>query len=153
MIDRAVFLDRDGVLNHNVLNEATGEWEGPHRQEDLQLYPWTIASLRKLQDADLHLFLISNQPSYAKGKATFESLTATHAKLHNMLTDNKIYFSDYFYCYHHPKGIVPELTIKCQCRKPGTFFIEKAAKEHSLDLNDSVDPPIVSSSGWLKSRM
>ena len=133
-MNQAIFLDRDGVINYNIFNDATGEWESPHRPEDFKLFPWAIKSLKNLQDLELQLFLISNQPSFAKGKASFENITAIHEKLHTILTDNKIYFSDYFYCYHHPKGIVPELSIKCECRKPGTFFIKKAAKEHSLNL-------------------
>ena len=136
-MNRAVFLDRDGVINYNILNDATGQWESPHRQEDFRLFPWAIESLKKLQDLKLQLFLISNQPSFAKGKASFENITAIQEKLHTILTKNKIYFSDYFYCYHHPAGIVPELSIKCVCRKPGTFFIKKAAKEHLLDLKVS----------------
>jgi len=133
-MNSAVFLDRDGVINYNILNDTVGQWESPHSLEDFRLFPWTIDSLRELQDLKLQLFLISNQPSFAKGKISLENIAAIQAKLHAILIDNKIYFSDYFYCYHHPAGIVPELSTKCVCRKPGTFFIEKAAKEHILDL-------------------
>jgi len=133
-MNRAVFLDRDGVLYYNVLNPATGEWESPHRPVDFQLFPWVIDSLKQLQDLKVQLFLISNQPSFAKGKTSFENIIAIQEKLHAILTENKIYFSDYFYCYHHPSGIVPDLSINCACRKPGTLFIEKAARQHSLDL-------------------
>lgn len=133
-MNRAVFLDRDGVINYNILNDATGQWESPHRPEDFLLFPWAVESLKKLHDLKLQLFLISNQPSFAKGKTSFENITAIQEKLHTILTDNKIYFSDYFYCYHHPAGIIPELSIKCSCRKPGTFFIDKASREHSLNL-------------------
>jgi len=67
---KAVFLDRDGVLNKLVLNPATGEFEPPHSAEDLVLFPDVIESLRIIQDAGFELFLVSNQPDYAKGKTT-----------------------------------------------------------------------------------
>jgi len=133
----AVFLDRDGVINYNVLNMNTGRWESPHSPAEFRLFPWAIDSLKKLRDLKLRLFLISNQPSYAKGKTSFENLTAIQHKLYAFLTENDISFEDYFYCYHHPKGIVPELSIECACRKPGTFFVEQAVRQYSLDLKKS----------------
>jgi D-glycero-D-manno-heptose 1,7-bisphosphate phosphatase len=130
-------LDRDGVLNYNVLNPATGEWESPHVQEDFKLFPWVIKSLQELQSEEFRLFLVSNQPSYAKGKTSLENIKAIQRKLHDILVFNKIIFTEYFYCYHHPKGIVPELSIKCACRKPGTFFVEQAVRQYSLDIKRS----------------
>ena len=65
---KAVFLDRDGVINPNVLNPETGCYESPHKVEDFKLFPWTLESLKKLQENGFLLFLVSNQPSYAKGK-------------------------------------------------------------------------------------
>lgn len=136
-MDGAVFLDRDGVINYNVLNINTGRWESPHSPAEFRLFPWAIDSLKKLQDLKLRLFLISNQPSYAKGKTSLENITAIQHKLYALLTESDINFEDYFYCYHHPKGIVPELSIECACRKPGTFFVEQAARQYSLDLRKS----------------
>ncbi len=133
----AVFLDRDGVINTNLLNKATGEWESPYQPQDLKLFPWTLQALKKLQDHHLQLFLISNQPSFAKGTASLKDLKSIQDKLHVLLIENKIFFVNYYYCFHHPQGIVPELAVTCECRKPGTFFIEKAVKENGVDLKSS----------------
>lgn len=132
---KGIFLDRDGVINPNVFNKATGEWESPHHPEDFKLFPWTIQSLRRLQRSLFNLFLISNQPSYAKGKTSLENIKAVHAKFHSILIANKIFFTEYYYCYHHPQGIVPELSIECDCRKPGTFFLNEAERKYSLDMS------------------
>jgi D-glycero-D-manno-heptose 1,7-bisphosphate phosphatase len=134
-MEKGVFLDRDGVINPNVLNELSGESEPPHYPKDFKLFPWTIESLRKLQENKFNLFLISNQPSYAKGKTSLENIRAIHEKFHSILRNNQIYFTEYFYCYHHPQGIVPELATECICRKPGTFFLEEAKRKYSLDMS------------------
>jgi len=62
---KAVFLDRDGVLNRNVLNPKTGEYESPGTAEEFELVPGVLESLARLQSADYVLFLVSNQPNYA----------------------------------------------------------------------------------------
>ena len=134
---KAVFLDRDGVLNELVPNPSTGEYEPPHSPDDLIIFPDVIESLRILQGAQFELFLISNQPDYAKGKTTLENLKAVHAKLDRIVRSEGIRFREYYYCYHHPQGKVPEYSFECECRKPKPFFILMAAKRYSIDLSKS----------------
>jgi len=134
---RAVFLDRDGVINELVLNSENNDYEPPHIPEDVILFPYTIEVLQILQEAQFELFLISNQPDYAKGKTTLENLQKVHAKLDRILRSEGIRFREYYYCYHHPQGKVPEYSFECECRKPKPFFILKAAKHYSLDLSKS----------------
>ena len=134
---KAVFLDRDGVLNQLVLNPITGEYEPPHSPDDLVLHPYVFESLRSLQEAGFILFLISNQPDYAKGKTTLASLKAVHEKFDDILKSAGIRFTDYYYCYHHPKGIVPEYSFHCKCRKPKPFFLLKSAHDYRVDLKNS----------------
>lgn len=134
-MERGVFLDRDGVINPNVFNKATGEWDSPHHPKDFELFPWSIESLNQLQEKKFKLFLISNQPSYAKGKTSLENIKSVHEKFHSILMDNQIYFNEYYYCYHHPQGVVPELSVECRCRKPGIFFLSEAEKKYSLDMS------------------
>jgi D-glycero-D-manno-heptose 1,7-bisphosphate phosphatase len=134
IMNRAVFLDRDGVINCNMFNKTTGEWESPYYPEDFELFPWAIKSLRQLQDHNFFLFLVSNQPSYAKGKIPLGNIKAIQDKFHSILTENQVYFTEYFYCYHHPNGKLPHLSIACDCRKPGTLFLKKAEKKYKLDL-------------------
>ncbi len=134
---RAVFLDRDGVLNELVLNHRTQEYEPPHIPSDLMLFPHIIESLQTLQNEQFDLFLISNQPDYAKGKATLENLQKVQVKLDRILRSEGIQFRDYYYCYHHPQGMIPKYSFECECRKPKPFFLLKAAQDYSLDLSRS----------------
>jgi D-glycero-D-manno-heptose 1,7-bisphosphate phosphatase len=130
---RAIFFDRDGVLNRLVFNPKTGAYESPHRPEELDPTPGLGALLRPLQEAGATLFLVSNQPSFAKGKCSLEDLQAVHASLDAHLKLEGVRFANYFYCYHHPDAVVPEFKGPCECRKPSPFFIMKALREHGLD--------------------
>lgn len=135
-MSRAVFIDRDGVLNPLVYNLQTGEYESPNHPEDFSVYPGIISPLHELMKKGYLLFLISNQPSYAKGKTSLEDLKAVHALLDEYLRDQQIYFREYFYCYHHPEGRVPEVSGVCECRKPKPYFLKKAALAYGLNLTE-----------------
>jgi D-glycero-D-manno-heptose 1,7-bisphosphate phosphatase len=137
VMKKAVFLDRDGVLNEQIFNPDTNEYEPPHRPEDVKLYPSTIPCLRKLHGAGYELFLISNQPDYAKGKVTLESLEEVNKKFLFILSSERISFRDFYYCFDHPNGIVKEYSFVCECRKPEPYFLLKAQKDHSIDLAES----------------
>jgi D-glycero-D-manno-heptose 1,7-bisphosphate phosphatase len=134
---RAVFLDRDGVINRNVLNPATGEFESPLTPDDFELLPGTLDALRALRSAGLLLFLVSNQPNIAKGKSTPEQLESIHQKFLSTLTQTRIEFAHFYYCFHHPQGIVSAYSGPCECRKPSPYFLMKAASEFDLDLSRS----------------
>jgi D-glycero-D-manno-heptose 1,7-bisphosphate phosphatase len=134
---KAIFLDRDGVLNKLILNPATLEYEPPHSPKDLVLYPDVIESLRILMESGFVLFLVSNQPDYAKGKTTLENIYSVHSKFDHILTSEGIHFREYYYCYHHPNGVVPEYSFVCECRKPKPNFLLKAAHDYGIDLKNS----------------
>lgn len=134
---RAIFLDRDGVLNYNVLNPLTGEFEAPLTPEDFRLIPGVLESLGVLRDSGFLLFLVSNQPNCAKGKVTLDALEAIHDRLESALDEADIAFKAFNYCLHHPQAVVPSLLGPCQCRKPSPYFLLKAQNEHAIDLSRS----------------
>lgn len=130
---KGIFLDRDGVINYPALNPSTGAYEAPFKIEDLKLFPWVIDSLKELQKLDFKLFIVTNQPDFAKGKATLENLNLVKEKMLSILKENNISISEYYACFHHPNGIVPEYTMKCECRKPGSLFLRQAIEKYSLN--------------------
>jgi D-glycero-D-manno-heptose 1,7-bisphosphate phosphatase len=129
---RAVFLDRDGVLNRNVWNPATNQYESPLTPEQFELLPDVLPALRLLCDAGYLLFLVSNQPNYAKGKASMDTLNAIHCRLETALTEAKISFAAFYYCFHHP-----EFTRECICRKPSPYFLFQARDTFGVHLTTS----------------
>ena len=134
---KAIFLDRDGVLNELVMNQDTGVYEPPHTPDDLVIFPFVIDSLQTLQNAGFYLFLISNQPDYAKGKTTLENIRAVHERFDSTLKSAGIRFHEYYYCYHHPQGIVPGYSFDCECRKPKPYFLLRAVRDYGIDLENS----------------
>jgi D-glycero-D-manno-heptose 1,7-bisphosphate phosphatase len=136
-LNKAVFLDRDGVINEMVFRKDRNEYEPPHSIDELKLFSSTIESLKLLQDNSFFLFLVSNQPDYAKGKCTLEDLYAVHKKLDEIFSENKIIFKEYYYCYHHPNGVVKEYSYECECRKPKPYFVKKAVTEYNINVEAS----------------
>jgi D-glycero-D-manno-heptose 1,7-bisphosphate phosphatase len=131
---KAVFLDRDGVINKLIFNPVTEDYESPHFAEDMHLYPGVTESIKQLTDAGYLLFLVSNQPSYAKGKTTIENIFSIHDQMHGLLASQGVQFTEYYYCYHHPESIVPDYPGKCRCRKPSPYFLQEAANKYDLDM-------------------
>ncbi|MBV8630607.1 MAG: HAD family hydrolase [Silvibacterium sp.] len=134
---RAVFLDRDGVINRNVLNPATGEFEAPLTPADFEFVPGALSAMQKLQAAGYLLFLVSNQPNFAKGKSSLHVLKAIHGRLVEGLTRRGIEFARFYYCFHHPGGDGNRYARFCLCRKPSPHFLLKAAAQFRIELRGS----------------
>lgn len=134
---RAVFLDRDGVLNANVFYRDTGAWEAPRRVEDFRLLPGVVPALKELQAAGFALVLVSNQPNEALGKSTRAELRGIHETMAVSFERHGIRFLDYCYCPHHPKAVVAELGGLCRCRKPSPYWLFRAASRYGIDLQMS----------------
>lgn len=134
---RAAFLDRDGVINQNVFNPATEEYEAPLTAADFALIPGVREALRRLQGAGFLLFLVSNQPNYAKGKSSLAELNTIDAKLQRELAAMRVKFAAVYYCLHHPEGDVAGYSGPCVCRKPSPYFLLKAIREFALDMAQS----------------
>jgi len=119
-------------LNRNIWNPATSAYESPLTPEQFELLPNVIPALTLLRDAGFLLFLVSNQPNYAKGKASISTLDAIHAKLEAALTDSNVQFAAYYYCFHHPT-----FTGECICRKPLPYFLLRARDTFGVELTQS----------------
>ena len=77
----ALFLDRDGLLNELVFYPSSEEWESPRTRADFRIRPGVGDALAVFSEAGWPLFLVSNQPSCAKGKTTMADLRDVHAAL------------------------------------------------------------------------
>jgi D-glycero-D-manno-heptose 1,7-bisphosphate phosphatase len=131
----AVFLDRDGTLNELALNPATQEWESPHRVDEVRMVPDLGPALALLKGYPL--FVISNQPSAAKGKCSLADLDAVHQAVQAGLAAAGAKVEHFYYCYHHPQGTALGLGVVCECRKPGTLSLRRAAQDYGVDLSRS----------------
>ncbi|MBM4158360.1 MAG: HAD-IIIA family hydrolase [Ignavibacteria bacterium] len=136
-MNKAIFFDRDGVLLKLVFHKEYNEYGPPLRVEQLIFQEDIFNTLKKVKKLGYLYFLISNQPDFAKGRIGIENLRTVHNVFDRNLKCNGIFFEDYYYCYHHPDGIIPEYTLKCNCRKPGNANVEKAIKKYDIDRNFS----------------
>ncbi len=134
---RAVFLDRDGVLNANVFYKDTAAWEAPRRVSDFRLLPGVPGALARLQAAGFALVLVSNQPNEALGKSTGAELKEIHDAMAQQFERHGIRFLEYCYCPHHPRAVVAELGGLCRCRKPSPYWLYRVASRHGIDLRAS----------------
>jgi D-glycero-D-manno-heptose 1,7-bisphosphate phosphatase len=125
---KAIFLDRDGVLNDLVYYPSHDEWESPRSPQDVHVIDGVTDAIRTASSLGYLVFVVSNQPSAAKGKVTLEDLHAVHEELLKQLGDAPI--TAFFYCHHRSED-------GCECRKPSPHFVLEAAKAYDLDLTRS----------------
>ncbi len=133
----AAFLDRDGVLNEGVPDTDSGALESPLAVEDVRLLPGVAAAMRRLAGAGFLLVCVSNQPAAAKGRATVEELLAVHERVSELLARAGARLDASYLCFHHPDGVVPELSGSCPCRKPAPGMLLDAADAVGLELGAS----------------
>jgi D-glycero-D-manno-heptose 1,7-bisphosphate phosphatase len=119
---RAVFLDRDGVINRAVVRD--GRPYPPQSLLDLEVLDGVPDALRRLHDADFRLIVITNQPDVARGAQTLENVEAMHARLAAELP-----LDDIIACYHDGDT--------CDCRKPKPGALLVAAERHGIRLERS----------------
>ncbi|HEX6895295.1 MAG TPA: HAD family hydrolase [Bryobacteraceae bacterium] len=120
---RAVFLDRDGVLNRAWVRE--GKPYPPASLSEFRLLPGVREACRKLREAGFALIVITNQPDIARGKANAGEVGEMHARLRRFLQ-----LQDVRVCPHDDAA-------RCECRKPQPGLLLEAARACDIDLKSS----------------
>ena len=120
---RAVFLDRDGVLNEPVIRE--GRPYPPSKLEDLKIYPAASAALARLKHAGFVLLVVTNQPDVVRGTQARQTVEEMNAKIGAILP-----VDGFFVCWH-------DNADNCDCRKPKPGLLLSAAAQHQIDLQSS----------------
>ncbi len=137
MKKRAVFLDRDGVINELHYEPEYGVIESPLNPGQVNLMFGIIPLLQKLKKLGYVLIIISNQPNLGLGKTSKSNFTAISKKITQLLEREGVVIDAEYYCFHHPFAKIAKFRKKCDCRKPNTSLFQKAVKEHDIDLNTS----------------
>jgi D-sedoheptulose 7-phosphate isomerase len=117
---RAVFLDRDGVINRTFVRD--GKPFPPTTLQELEVLPGVPEALHELKQHGYKLLVVTNQPDVARGKQSRQMVDAMHQALSARLP-----LDDILVCYHTDKD-------KCDCRKPMPGMLFEAAKKHNIDL-------------------
>jgi D-glycero-D-manno-heptose 1,7-bisphosphate phosphatase len=133
-VNRAVFLDRDGVINAALYNPVEGKLDSPYRLEEFRLLPGAAQAIRRSNSLGFLAIVVSNQPGVAKGRCDFAFLETLNHLLHRELAREGAYLDAIYYCLHHPQAQVESLRLSCDCRKPQPGLLLQAARELRIDL-------------------
>jgi len=125
----AAFFDRDGVLNvdHGYV----------HRPEQLEWIDGAREAVRLLNSAGYYVLVVSNQSGIARGHYDEVAVKSFHAHMQKDLAADGARIDAFYFCPHHPDGIVKSLAVSCHCRKPAPGMLEQAAREWPIDAGAS----------------
>lgn len=130
---RALFLDRDGVVNKEVNYLSS--------PDQFELINGVGNAIHQLNLAGILVVIVTNQPIIARGELNNFGLRIIHNKMDTLLALEKAYIDHIYFCPHHPdqgfKGEVESLKIECKCRKPQPGLLLQAAQEMGISLQDS----------------
>ena len=127
MVQRALFLDRDGTINHDP-----GYIKDPSQ---IIILPGVSEGIKNLKNNfGFMVIVVSNQAGIAKGIMTSKDVDSINLRVNELLKNDGTSIDAFYYCPYHPDVDPPEKSI---CRKPSPFMIVQAAAEHEIDLNQS----------------
>jgi D-glycero-D-manno-heptose 1,7-bisphosphate phosphatase len=128
-IRQAVFLDRDGTLI-----EESGYLD---RLDRLAFFPYTTDAVRLLNRAGLAVVVVTNQSAVARGFIEEAFIAQTHRFMADRLAAGSARIDGFYYCPHHPDGVLEAYRQHCECRKPRPGLFRKASSDLELDLSHS----------------
>jgi D-glycero-D-manno-heptose 1,7-bisphosphate phosphatase len=123
-VNKAVFLDRDGVIN---LERGDFTWH----LDDFVFNPSIFSFCKSLQEQGYLLIVITNQSGIARGLYDHEQLAFIHEHMLHAFKKEGISITEVYYCPHLPA------VSKCICRKPASGLVEKAICRFNIDASQS----------------
>lgn len=122
-LHKAIFLDRDGVINkeRNDYVKTVSE---------LEIFPGVGESVKQLKDAGFHVIVITNQSAVNRGLTNHNNIRDIHSTIQECLRRSGTSIDGFFYCPHRPDE-------NCECRKPKAGLLLQAAYEFKIDLKSS----------------
>jgi len=122
----AVFLDRDGTINEQMgyINHISR----------FHLLPGVASAIRVLNENNIPVVVVTNQSGLARGYFPEELLAAVHEKMKALLAEHGAHVDGIYVCPHHPEAKREEYRVACDCRKPKTGLLLRAALDMGLDL-------------------
>lgn len=123
MLNKTVFLDRDGVINKKRDDYVKNI-------NEFVMLGDSSKAIKLLNDENYLVIVITNQSAINRGLLTHEELSEIHKVMSQELEKNNARVDAIYYCPHRPDE-------NCQCRKPRTELIERAVREHSVSIDQS----------------
>ena len=129
-MNKAVFFDRDGVLNEEV-----------GYLFEVEKFKWTLGaidSIKLCNEKNFLVIVVTNQSGVARNFYTEDDVKKIHDFMQNDLKNFGAHIDAFYYCPHHPEGVVEKYKKVCNCRKPKPGMILQAAKDFDIDLKQSI---------------
>ena len=123
-INKAILLDRDGVLNKEI-----GDYV--YVLDKLEFVEGVVEILKKCRDLGYIFVVVTNQSGIAKGIYDHADLKVIHDAMNKYFLEEGIEIKEFYYCPHHPDY------SHCLCRKPGSMMVEKALARFDIDPSKS----------------
>ena len=120
---KAIFLDRDGVINVNR-HDYVKSWD------EFEFLTGAKEAIKRINGSSWLVIIITNQSPIGRGMLTHETLDQIHFSMLEELSDSGCYIDAIYYCPHHPND-------GCDCRKPKPGSILKAAFDFDIDISAS----------------
>ncbi len=129
MMRRAVFLDRDGTLNIDV--------GYPSSYDQMDVYPESFEAVKRLNQEDLLVVVVTNQSGVGRGLLTEDDLKDIHARLNASFVRSGARLDAIYYCPHYVLSEDRRYRKECDCRKPKPGLARQAAADLGIDLASS----------------
>ncbi|MCI4434286.1 MAG: HAD-IIIA family hydrolase [Euryarchaeota archaeon] len=120
---KALFIDRDGTINRDC--------PYCHKLEDLYIYDDAVELMKEYQKNGYIIIILTNQSGIGRGYFTIDEFWRFHNHLLKELEKRGVKIYATYFCPHRPEE-------NCPCRKPNTGMIEKAVREHNIDVENSI---------------
>ncbi len=127
---KAVFLDRDGVINVDH-----GYVSLPERFEFAE---GVFEACKLLQAQGFKLLVITNQSGIARGYYSLEQFSKLTEWMCQQFAAHGVHINEVYHCPHHPTTGIPQYVQDCNCRKPAPGMLLKAIAEHGIDPEQSI---------------
>ncbi|KAF7774449.1 D-glycero-D-manno-heptose 1,7-bisphosphate phosphatase [Pseudoalteromonas citrea] len=130
MSQKAVFLDRDGVINvdHAYV----------HKIEDFQFIEGVFDACQYFTEQGYLIVVVTNQSGIGRGYYNEAQFHALSEWMCQEFTRYGVAIAKVYFCPHHPKNALPEYLMECTCRKPQPGMLMQAIKEFDIDVTQSV---------------
>lgn len=127
---KAVFLDRDGVIN-----EDTGY---PHAPDQIRFKPGIFEFCSAILEKGYMIIVVTNQAGVAKGLFTEQDVMSLHEWMLQEFSQRGVEIAGFYYCPYHKYAELAEYRRDSDCRKPNPGMILQAARDLDIDISRSV---------------
>ena len=128
--NKAVFLDRDGVITEDPPHYA-------HRLDQLRVIPGSAQAIQLLNTHNFRVIVISNQSGVARGYYREGDVKIFNDGMESLLSKQGAHIDAIYYCPHHPEADVKKYRSDCDCRKPRPGMLIEGGKKYNLDFKHS----------------